>query len=62
MSEYTRRQLALFNALRARFDPSIPAHASNSAMSLVAPEADFSMIPRRHIAVRLSAGADEAYF
>jgi alanine racemase len=44
MSEYTRRQLALFNALRARFDPSIPAHASNSAMSLVAPEADFSMI------------------
>jgi alanine racemase len=44
VSTYTQRQLEAFRALRAHFDPSIPAHASNSAMSLVSPEADFAMI------------------
>ncbi len=44
MSDYTRKQLAVFQTLRAHFDPSVPTHASNSAMSLVAPEANFSMI------------------
>lgn len=41
---YTQKQLEAFRALKAHFDPAIPAHASNSAMSLVSPEADFSMI------------------
>lgn len=44
MSAYTHQQLALFHELRAHFDPGIPVHAANSAMSLVAPEANFSMI------------------
>lgn len=43
-SEYTRKQLKKFNRLRACFDPSIPVHASNSAMSLISPDANFSMI------------------
>jgi len=41
---YTRNQLQLFQQLKASFDPSIPAHASNSAMSLMCADADFSMI------------------
>lgn len=44
VSDYTRMQLATFRELRTHFDPSIPAHASNSAMSLLSREADFSMI------------------
>ncbi|HNX62136.1 MAG TPA: alanine racemase [Candidatus Limiplasma sp.] len=44
ITDYTQKQLAAFQALRAYFDPSIPAHVSNSAMSLVAPETSFSMI------------------
>ena len=44
MNDYTKKQLQRFQELRAHFDPSIPAHASNSAMSLVAPEANFSLI------------------
>ena len=44
ITDYTREQLAKFETLRARFDPSIPAHVSNSAMSLVTPQASFSMI------------------
>ncbi len=44
ISDYTQKQLAAFRALKAHFDPSIPAHASNSAMSLLSAEADFSMI------------------
>ena len=41
---YSKAQLKLFLQLKANFDPSIPAHASNSAMSLVCPDANFSMI------------------
>ncbi|HRX08748.1 MAG TPA: alanine racemase, partial [Candidatus Limiplasma sp.] len=41
---YSQSQLSLFNDLRACFDPSIPVHASNSAMSLVSPDANFSMV------------------
>ncbi|MEG2701302.1 MAG: alanine racemase [Clostridia bacterium] len=44
INEYTRMQLERFQALRAHFDASIPAHAANSAMSLLAPEASFSMV------------------
>ena len=44
MSAYSRRQLALFRALRAKFDPAIPAHTANSAMSLIAHEADFACV------------------
>ncbi|HPF87858.1 MAG TPA: alanine racemase [Candidatus Limiplasma sp.] len=44
ISDYTQKQLQLFNRLRAHFDPSIPVHASNSAMSLVSKDAYFSMI------------------
>jgi alanine racemase len=44
ISDYTQKQLALFKTLCAHFDPSIPTHASNSAMSLVAPQANFSLI------------------
>ncbi len=44
LNAYTQKQLELFNVLRSHFDPSIPAHASNSAMSLVAPQAYFAMI------------------
>ncbi len=44
LNTYTQKQLELFNLLRSHFDPSIPAHASNSAMSLVAPQAYFAMI------------------
>jgi alanine racemase len=41
---YSNDQLKLFLELKACFDPSIPAHASNSAMSLVCADANFSMI------------------
>lgn len=44
INAYTQQQLELFQTLRAHFDPSIPAHVSNSAMSLVAPQAYFNMI------------------
>jgi alanine racemase len=44
INDYTQKQLASFEALRACFDPGIPAHVSNSAMSLVSPQAHFSMI------------------
>lgn len=44
LNAYSRLQLDRFHQLRACFDPSIPAHVANSAMSLVAPEAYFSMI------------------
>ncbi len=43
-SDYTKNQLRLFQELRSCFDPGIPVHASNSAMSLVSSEANFSMI------------------
>ncbi|MBN1778274.1 MAG: alanine racemase [Clostridiales bacterium] len=41
---YSQKQLELFHQLKACFDPDIPAHASNSAMSLVSEDANFSMI------------------
>lgn len=44
ISDYTKKQLATFQTLRSHFDPDIPTHASNSAMSLILPEANFAMI------------------
>lgn len=44
INAYTQNQLTLFQALRAHFDADIPAHVSNSAMSLVAPNAYFDMV------------------
>lgn len=44
LNAFTRQQLCRFKQLRTCFDPSIPAHVANSAMSLLAPEAYFSMI------------------
>lgn len=44
MNDFTRRQLERFQFLRTYFDPAIPSHVANSAMSLVAPEAYFDMI------------------
>lgn len=44
MNPFTRSQLRRFRELRAHFDPAIPAHVANSAMSLLAPEAYFDMI------------------
>jgi len=41
---YSRKQLELFCRLKACFDPDIPAHVSNSAMSLASADANFSMI------------------
>ncbi|MFH1512693.1 MAG: alanine racemase [Bacillota bacterium] len=42
--DYSQNQLESFRQLKACFDPSIPAHASNSAMSLVYADANFAMI------------------
>ncbi len=44
LNDYSHQQLERFIKLRSYFDPSIPAHVANSAMSLLAPEAYFSMI------------------
>ncbi len=44
LNAYTRQQLERFKQLRACFGEDIPAHVANSAMSLLAPEAYFSMI------------------
>ncbi len=44
LCSYSHNQLQTFETLRACFDPSIPVHASNSAMSLVSPDANYSMI------------------
>ncbi|MBE5801147.1 MAG: alanine racemase [Clostridiales bacterium] len=44
MNDFTRKQLECFTQLKNCFDASIPAHVANSAMSLQAPEAYFSMI------------------
>ncbi len=44
MEAYSRMQLEKFRILRRCFDRTIPAHAANSAMSLVAREADFDCI------------------
>ena len=44
LCHYSQSQMALFNRLKARFDPDIPAHAANSAMSLVCADANYTMI------------------
>ena len=44
MNEYTRAQLERFKVLRAFFPADIPSHVSNSAMSLLYPEARFQMV------------------
>lgn len=44
LNAYSRSQLDRFTRLRSCFDQAIPAHVANSAMSLLAPEAYFSMI------------------
>lgn len=44
LCDYSRNQLDLFLSLKDCFDPSIPAHAANSAMSLICSDAAFSMI------------------
>lgn len=44
VNAFTRAQLSRFKLLRAHFSSDIPAHVANSAMSLLAPEAYFSMI------------------
>lgn len=44
MNAYSRTQLERFIELKARFDPSLPAHAANSALSLLAAEACFQMV------------------
>lgn len=44
LNDFTRAQMDTFQKLRACFDPAIPSHAANSAMSLLEPRAFFSMI------------------
>ena len=43
VNDFSLRQLKRFEELRAFFDPSLPAHAANSAMGLLRPR-DFSMV------------------
>ncbi len=44
LCNYSSKQLKRFEELKACFDPAIPVHASNSAMSLASPDANYSMI------------------
>lgn len=44
MNGYSRLQLERFLRLKECFDPALPAHAANSALSLIAPEACFQMV------------------
>jgi len=44
LNSFSRQQLKRFRELRACFDPAIPSHVANSAMSLLAPEAYFDMV------------------
>jgi len=44
INRYSRAQMERFAQLRACFDPSIPVHAANSAATLLAPDAHFSMV------------------
>lgn len=44
LNAFTREQLSRFRSLRACFDPSIPCHVANSAMSLLTPEAYFDRV------------------
>lgn len=43
LNAFTVKQLKKFEELRACFDPSLPAHAANSAMGLLRPD-DFQMV------------------
>ncbi len=43
LCNYSHEQLSLFTDLKNRCGADMPAHASNSAMSLVCPQANFSM-------------------
>jgi len=44
LNDYTHMQLERFSELRSCFDASIPAHAANSALTLLAPDAGFDMV------------------
>jgi len=44
LNAYSRMQLSRFRELRACFPPSIPAHAANSALTLLEPGNDFDMV------------------
>lgn len=44
LNEYSRMQLERFRELRACFDPSLTAHAANSALTLLAPTNDFDLV------------------
>lgn len=44
LNEYSLMQLERFRELRACFDPSIPAHVANSALTLLSPGNDFDMV------------------
>jgi len=44
MNRYSKKQLSRFLELKSCFDPGLIAHAANSAMSLLAPEACFQMV------------------
>ena len=44
MNAYSQQQLNRFLELKSCFDPSLAAHAANSAMSLLAPQACFQMV------------------
>ncbi len=44
LNEYSRMQLNRFRELRACFDPSLTAHAANSALTLLEPTNEFDMV------------------
>ena len=44
LNAFSLKQLQRFRELRACFDPSIPAHAANSALTLLEPSNDFDMV------------------
>ena len=44
LNDFTKKQMERFSELRSFFDPAIPAHAANSAATLLADETHFSMV------------------
>lgn len=44
LNEYSLMQLERFRELRACFDPAIPVHAANSALTLLKPDESFNMV------------------
>lgn len=44
LNAFSCKQLDCFRELRACFDPSIPAHAANSALTLLEPSNDYDMV------------------